>query len=328
MTTEHSTTRPRGAISWMAGNSVAANLMMLLFVVGGFMFSLRIKQEIFPEMDIDKVVVSVPYPGASPEEVETAIVMVIEESIRGLDGVDEVSSTAAEGMGMVVADLLTGADVNVVAQDVKSEIDRITTFPADAEEPQVTIPTLKREVISLLLYGNHSESVMRAAAETVRDRLLEDPGITQVELSGIRPHEISVEIPQAKLREYQLTLDQVAARLRGASVELPGGGIKTDGGEVLLRMKERRDLGREFERIPLISLADGTRLSVGDVGRVVDGFEDVDRFLSYNAQPAIMITVYRVGKQTPITVAETVRKLVDELSETTRGSGGFGSTGK
>ena len=156
----------------ISGSAAQGRAKLLLFVVGGFMFSLRIKQEIFPEMDIDKVVVSVPYPGASPEEVETAIVMVIEESIRGLDGVDEVSSTAAEGMGMVVADLLTGADVNVVAQDVKSEIDRITTFPADAEEPQVTIPTLKREVISLLLYGNHSESVMRAAAETVRDQAL------------------------------------------------------------------------------------------------------------------------------------------------------------
>ena len=305
----------RGPIAWMAGNSVASNLLMVVFLVGGFLFGLRIKQEVFPETAIDIVTVSVPYPGASPEEVEQSIILAIEEAIRGLDGVKKVSSLAAEGSATVAAELLLGADLQTVAQDIQSAVDRITSFPTEAEEPRVSTPTLKRTVISLVLHGAVEETVLRAATERVRDQLLADPGITQVELEGIRPYEISIEIPQAKLREHGLTLDQVAARLRGASIELPGGGIKTGGGEILLRMKERRDLGREFERIPIVSTEDGTQLYLEDIATIRDGFEDLDESMTYNGEPATMITVYRVGKETPTEVAATVRRHVEDLSQ-------------
>ena len=304
-----------GPVGWMAGNHVAANLLMAVLLIGGLLFGMRIKQEVFPEFDTDQISVSVPYPGASPEEVEQAIVLVLEEAARGLDDVDEITSVASEGVGVITVDLIPGADVQKLTQDLKNDVDRVTTFPEDAEEPRVTIASRRRDVVSLVIYGDQEESVLRETAESVRDRLMQDPDISFVELAGVRPHEISVEISQEKLRAHNLTLGEVARRLREASIELPGGGMKTEGGEILLRMKERRDFGNEFERIPIVSQEDGTRLYLEDIARVIDDFEDVDRYLTYNGKPAAMVTVYRIGQETPLRIARAAERYVQELNE-------------
>jgi len=302
-----------GPIAWMAGNSVAANLLMVVLLVGGAFYCMRIKQEFFPDFDMDVVSVTVPYPGASPEEVEQGIVLAVEEAVRGLDGVDEVSSSSREGVGVVNINILAGADNQKVTQDIKQEVDRITTFPEDSEEHQVVLVSRRREVISLVIYGDHSESVLRELAEQMRTNLMRSPEITQVELAAVRPLEISIEISQDNLRAYNLTLEEVAAKMRGASVELPGGGIKTGSGEILLRMKERRDYGREFAEIPILSGSDGTEVLLGDIATIVDGFEDTDQYATFNGKRAVMVKVYRVGKQTPITVADAVRKQLKEM---------------
>jgi multidrug efflux pump subunit AcrB len=303
----------RGPIAWMAGHSVAANLLMLVLLVGGIIWAFQIKKEYFPDFELDRVVVSVSYPGASPEEVEQGIILAVEESVQGLEGVKEVTSTSHEGGGSVVIEILSGTDLQRLAQDVQSEVDRITSFPEEAEEPQVSVAMRRRQVVTLMLYGDQEEGVLREKAEEVRDRLLQDPGITQLELSGIRNYEISIEVPQKSLRAYNLTLSEVADRVRKAAIELPGGGIKTAGGEILVRMKERRDYGREFARIPIITSRDGTELYLGDIAVIRDGFEDTDSFATYNGKRAVMIDVYRVGDQTPIQVAETVMRHVEEL---------------
>ena len=218
------------AIRWMANNHVAANLLMVVLVVGGLIKGLGIKQEIFPETSMDKVTISVSYPGAGPEEVEEGILLKVEDSLTGIDGIDEITSTAREGIGTVVAEIRTGEDVNLILQDIKSEIDRIDTFPEDAEKPVVSKVLNVREVASIVVYGNTTERALREQAEIIREELLADPRITQVELSGVRPYEIAVEIPEGKLRQYNLTLDQVAGILKQASLDLPGGNIKTSGG--------------------------------------------------------------------------------------------------
>ncbi len=305
----------RGPMAWMAGNSVAANLLMLLFLVGGLIWGSRIKQEVFPEFDLDLVTVTVPYPGASPEEVEQGIVLAIEEAVQGLEGVSEVTASAQEGVGTVTVEMLAGADLQRLGQDIQNEIDRITSFPEESEKPQVVVTTRRREVISVVLYGDQDEWVLREMAEATRDRLLQDGRITQVMLSAVRPFEISVEVPEARLRAYNLTLEEIADKIRTASVELPGGGLKTEGGEILVRMKERRDYGRQFAQIPIITSNAGTEVRLEAIATVIDGFEDTDASATYNGQPAVMIDVYRVGDQTPISVADAVLEHVEGLRQ-------------
>jgi len=303
----------RGPISWMARNAVAANLLMAVLLVGGLLIGTRVKQEVFPEFELDFVTVTVPYPGASPSEVEQGILLAIEDEIRGLDGIKEVRSRAAEGVGTVSVELLLGTDTGKALQDVKNAVDRVTTFPKDAERPIVSQLSTRREVISIVLYGDLDERSLRGLAEQVRDELLQKPGITLVEIGGVRPLEISIETPQANLRAYGLTLDGIAREVARAAVELPGGGIKTRGGEVLLRTEERRDFGREFGNIPVLSKSDGTRVLLGDIAAIKDGFEDTDEAAFFNGKPAVMVRVFRVGDQTPLGIAKIVKKHLEEL---------------
>ena len=299
----------------MAGNSVAANLLMVLCLIGGLILGSHIKQEVFPEFDLDMVSVTVAYPGASPEEVEKGILLPIEEAVQGLDGVDDITSSAGEGSGSVTVEIIEGADIQRLSQDIQSEVDGISSFPDDAEEPSVSIVSRKREVVSIALHGNQTPWVLREVAEDLRDRLIQDPAITQVELSGIRDFEISIEIPQENLRRYNLTTAEVADRIDRASVDLPGGGVKTSGGEILVRVKERRDYGREFGKIPIITTNDGTNVLLEDIAVIKDGFEDNNIFATFDGQPAVMIDVYRIGDQTPIEVADAVKKNLEAFRQ-------------
>ncbi|MGD8657008.1 MAG: efflux RND transporter permease subunit, partial [Desulfobacterales bacterium] len=305
----------RGPIAWMAGHSVAANLLMAIFLVGGLFWALQIKKEVFPDFELDRVTITVPYPGASPEEVERGIILAIEEAVNGLEGVEEVTATAQEGMGTVNVEIIEGENIERLAQDIKNEVDRITSFPEEAEEAQVIIAERRRSVVSLALYGNQNEWILREVAEDIRDRLLQDPEITQVEMQGVRKYEISIEISQSNLRAFNLTLEEVASRIRRASVELPAGAIKTESGDVLVRVVERRDYGKEFGKIPIITANDGTQVLLEDIATIKDGFEETDNFATYNGQPAVMIEVFRVGEQTPISVSDAVRRQMETINQ-------------
>ena len=303
----------RGPLAWMARNGVTPNLLMLVLLCGGFYTATRIKQEVFPDFELDIVSVSVPYPGSSPEEVERGIILVIEEAIRGVDGVKEVTATASEGRGTVNAELYEDVDRQKVYQDIRQEVDRITTFPEDAEEPDVTLVSRRRSVLTVEVYGDAGEWSLREVVEQVRDRLLLDPQITQIDLHGARNYEVHAEILQEKLRAYGLTMDQVARRIRATSVELPAGKIETRGGEVLLRVRERRDWAKEFARIPIVTTASGTTVYLDDVATVRDTFEDTDHLGTYNGMRAMGIGVYRVGEQTPIGVSDAVREAMAKI---------------
>ncbi|MGM0574237.1 MAG: efflux RND transporter permease subunit [Myxococcota bacterium] len=298
----------RGVIAWMTRNTVAANLLMAVLVIGGLVVGRMVKQEVFPEFEMEWIQVQVVYPGASPEEVEEGIVLAIEEEVRGLDGVKRVVSSAAEGVGSVYVEVLLGEDVGQVLTDVRTAVDRITSFPEAAERPIVSQLTNRREVLSVAIHGDLEEGVLKELAERFRDRLLQDDAITQVELGSTRPVEISVEVPRQILRTYGLTLDGIAAKVRRTAVQVPGGTVKTPGGEVLLRTDEKRDLGGEFRDIPVVAGPDGTRVLLGDVATIVDGFQDVDRWATFDGERAILVQVFRVGDETPLTVAEAVKE--------------------
>lgn len=304
----------KGPLAWMAKNSVAANVLMVVLLLGGLvmLFGGQILQEVFPEVELDVITVSVAYPSANPEEVEQGVLLSIEEAVRGLEGIKEVRSTAVEGAGVVMAELLLGTNPDRALSDVKSAVDRITSFPVDAERPVVSLATNRSQVISLVLYGDVDEATLRRLAERARDDLLADPRITQVELAGVRAPEISIEVPLAALRKHHLTLEGIAQTIRRASVDLPGGDIRTEGGELLIRTKERRDQGTEFGDIVLLSRPDGTVLRVSDIATIRDGFAEVDREAFFNGKPAVKLNVFRVGSETPLDVSAAVHEYVEK----------------
>jgi multidrug efflux pump subunit AcrB len=299
----------------MARNPVAANILLAFLLIGGMLTSFSIRQEVFPPLDLDILMVTVPYPGTSPEEIEKGVILALEEAARGINGVKRVTSTASESVGMVTVELLRGTDGNKALQDLKNAVDRITTFPEDSERPTVSLLEASMEVITVVLYGDQEEHVLERLGEEVRDDLLNKPDITSVALEGVRPLEISIEIPQAKLREHKLTLAAIARKVRSVSVEYSAGGVKADGGEILLRVKERRDYGRDFSDIPIVSRADGTVVRLADIATIIDGYEDTDEAAYYNGQPAVMLKIYREEDQTPTGISADVKSYIAELSE-------------
>lgn len=299
--------RTGGPLAWFARNSVAANIMLILLMLGGLMMSRSVKKEVFPEVQMDFVIVNVPYPGASPDEVEKGVTLVVEEAVRAIDAVKTVRSTSSEGYAVITAELRLGADADQALADVKSAVDRITTLPENAERPVIFRPSSRFQVISLMLYGDQPEQVLRRYADEVRADLLALPSVTTVDLGGTRPYEISIELPQAELRHFGLTLEQVAGVLRSSSIDLPAGALKTSSGEVLVRTSTRRTTGAEFDDATVISTADGSRVRLGDIAKVTDGFSEDDVRATYDGKPAVIINVFRVGEQTPNEIAAAVK---------------------
>ncbi|WP_447968996.1 efflux RND transporter permease subunit [Nitrospira sp. M1] len=304
-----------GPLAWMVHNRVTPNLLMLLLLCGGLLMTTQIKQEVFPEFEQDTVTILVPFPGASPQEVEQGVILAIEEAVQNLDGIEEVLSTASEDQATVVVELLGNSDNQKIYQDIQQVIGRIITFPEDAEEPQFSLDTHRREVLTLQLYGDVSEWDLREAAEQVRDRLLQEPEVTQIELLGARAFEIHIEISQENLRSYGLTLEKVAQIISETALDRSGGSLETTSGEILLRVQERRNWASEFTTIPIIANQAGTLVRLGDIAKVSEGFENSEIFATYNGQRAIGIGIFRVGDQTPIEVSETVRSTMAQIAE-------------
>ncbi len=301
-----------GALAWMARNSVAANILMLIFLIGGAFKTCDIKQEVFPEFELDLILITVVYPGASPEEVEQGVILSIEEEVRGINGVKEVRSTANEGLAAVQVELLLGEDSDQVINEIKAAVDRIQSFPEEIERPTVFMARFTNQVISFAIYGDQRPEVLKAVAERARDALLQDKRVTVMTVTGLPPLEISIEISQENLRRYGLTIEQVAALVRASSVELPGGAVKTRKGEILLRTAERRDAGVEFGDIVVRSMPDGSKVYLTDIAEIKDGFAETDQVAKYGGKRAVLVNVFRVGEQTPIEVSAAVREYLEK----------------
>jgi multidrug efflux pump subunit AcrB len=302
----------KGLVSWFTTNPVAANLLMVFLVVGGMVSLSSIKQEIFPEISADMVSVGVVYPGASPEEIEESICVPIEEEVHTVEGVKKVTSVATESAGAVTIEVRAGEDARRVLDDVKTRVDAIDSFPEEAEKPIIQEVTLRRQVLDVAVSGPADERTLRRLGEQVRDEIAELPGITQVEMYAVRPYEVSIEVSEPALQRFGLTFSDVADAVRRSSLDVPGGSVRTDGGEILLRTEGRAYRGPEFERVPLLTLPDGTRLTVGDVANVDDGFAETDQSARFDGDPAVLIKVYRTGDQSALELGRLVRGYVDE----------------
>jgi multidrug efflux pump subunit AcrB len=298
-------------IDWFARNSVAANLLALVVMVAGLMASLTLRKEIFPEFDSDLITVSVVYPGAAPEECEEGICVKIEEAIQGLEGIKKITSTAAEGAGAVTIELLPGTDQRRALDDIKARVDAIDTFPLDAEKPVIREVTMRKQVINVAISGPADELALKRLGERVRDEIAALPGITEVVLANSRPYEISIEVSEAALRAHGLTFDEVAQAVRRSSLDVPGGTLRTRGGEILLRTKGQGYRGRDFEQLVLRTRPDGTRLLLGEVARVVDGFAETDQSARFDGQPMVLVQVFRVGEEDAVAIADAVKAYVE-----------------
>ncbi len=306
----------KGIIAWFAHNHVAANLLMLLLVVGGAAALPQIQQKSFPDIDVDIVQISVAYLGAAPEEVEEGVCVRIEEEIHGINGIEKISSTAAEGVCGVSAELIAGYEVDRALSEIKNAVDAITTFPSETEKPIVSHYTIKRTALQIALSGPADERTLKLIGQRLRDEIVALPGVTQVDLANVRADEISIEVSEASLRRHNLRFDQLVQAVRSSSLDLPGGSIKTRDGEILLRTKGQAHDAREFEDIVVVARGDGTRLRLGDVAVVRDGFAEDDRFARFDGERAVLIIVYRVGDQKVLDLVAAVKSYVEQARET------------
>jgi len=298
-----------GIIRRFVNNPVAANMLMLLILFGGSAASLIIPREIFPRFDVDVITVTVPYPGASPQDIERGVCLKIEDYVADIEGIKEASSTSREGVGTVTLELQTGADVRRVLDDVKSEVDKIT-FPENAEDPIVRQVTHRIHVIHVAVSGDAPERTLKEIAEDIRDELNALDDVSQVTVAGVRDYEIAVEIDDGTLRRYGMTISDVAAAIRDSSFDLPAGRIKTQGGELALRIVGQKYTAAEFGRIPVLNQPDGTVLRLRDVADVREAFADQDIGGQFNGRPAALVSVYKTDEEDTLKIAEAVREYV------------------
>lgn len=304
-------------IAWFARNHVAANLLMISIILAG-LFSLfnRIPLEVFPSFESRVVRVDISLRGATPEDAELAIATRVEEAVQDLEGIEEIVSTSREGGSSISIEVASGYDPRELLNDVKNRVDAINTIPGDAERPVISLSTWKRDVITVTVAGDVSEQEIRELAERVRNELLQLENVTQVEMSGVRNYEIAVEVSQDKLREYNLTLNDVADAISLGSLDLSAGNIRAQGGDILIRSKGQAYRQDEFERIVLKTNEDGTLLLLSDIATVSDGFEETAIRTRFNGKLAAAVRVFRVGDQSAIQVADDVKNYIKERQAT------------
>jgi multidrug efflux pump subunit AcrB len=304
----------RRIIAWFVSNPVSANLLMVAMVAGGLFAAPRLPQKTWPDIDLQIVAITVPYPGAAPEEVEQGVCVPIEEEIASVEGIDKVRSTASEGRCGITAELFYDADADLATAEIRNRVGAITVLPEEAEKPIISKALLRRAVVDVAVSGDVGEDVLKRLGQKVRDEIAALPEVTQVELTLDRPYEVSIEVPEESLRRFGLSFDQVVRAVRRSSLDLPGGSIKAGGGEILLRSIGQAYRGLEFEDIVVLTRADGTRLTLGEIARVVDGFEDNDVSGRFDGEPAVIVRAYRVGKEGLIDISDAVKAYIAETT--------------
>ena len=303
-----------GLVPYFAHNPVAANLLMTLMLAGGMLASLQLTSQLFPAIDPGIVTVTVPYPGATPTEVEEGITRRVEEAVFGIDGVDRVVSSATENMGTVTVELKDFVDDMRVRDDVEAAVDRLVDFPPEeAEAPKVVRAERVSDVLTLVVASELPEAELMRGVEQVEEALLALPSVSLVSLLGARDYEISIEVREEALRGYGLRMADVANAVRLSSLNLSSGELRTEAGDLLLRTNTKRVRGEEFEDIVLRASADGTILRLGDVATVRDGFADVDLINRYNGRQSIFVRVQKSEAEDVLDIAAEIKAMLADF---------------
>ena len=304
--------RREGIISWFAHNPVAANLLMLVIMTIGLSSAFSIQRALFPAIDFRIIFVTMAYPGAAPEEVEKGIVLKIEEAINDVDGIKRVESDAYESYARVMIEPQDGVELSKLLDDIKIRIDAIQQFPEGAEKPIIRQPELQFPALTVQISGDLDERSMKAMADEVRRELLTYPTVSAASVVGARDYEISIEISEQLLREYHLTLGDVARTIATSSIDLPAGSVQTKNGDIMLRTLGQAYVQQDFEAIVLKTWPDGTRLLLGDIANVNDGFVDGQGFSQFDGKYSLGIDLFAMGKQDIVDTAETAKAYVKE----------------
>ncbi len=307
-------TRREGIIGWFVRNHVAANLMMFAIIGLGLYSGLNLRQQTTPDFDLNYVSVRVPYLGAAPEEVEEGVVIKIEEAIQDTKGIKKIKSTSSEGLGSVRAEVEIGADINEVLNEIKAKVDAISTFPELTEKPVVYKVEIPTGILFVSIYGNLDEYQRKNIAEEMKDELLNFPEIKSINLLGDRNFEISIEVTENTLREYDLTMSEISAAIRASSIDLPGGRIRTDGGDILLRTKGQVYTGEEFGALVLRTYPDGSRLLLSDIANIDDGFVESRSWGRFNGQSTLDMEILAAQAENEIETADRVKEYISEKS--------------
>ena len=309
-------TREKGIIAWFAANHVAANVLMLAIVLAGIASVMTIRKQTTPDFELNLVQVRVPYLGAAPLEVEEGVVVKVEEAIQDVQGIVKIESVANEGMGTVTAEVSSAYDINEVLNEIKTRVDAISTFPGLTEKPVIYKQEIPIHVVFIAIHGDLDAFSRKAIAQEVRAELLQIPEVTQVEFLGDRDYEISIEVSEHVLRQYGLTMSEISQAVKNSSVDLPGGTIKSSGGDILLRTEGQVYTGMEYGQLVLRTFADGTRLTLSDIATITDGFVENDGFGRFDGQTTATLRVLASGQQNELRTAEVVRDYVATKSGT------------
>ena len=308
----------RTIVSWTVRNMPAMNTLVISILLVGTLAFASMRREVFPEFDLEIVLVTVPYPGATPEEVEEGICQKIEEACRSVAGIKKITSVAQEGMGYCVFELQDSIkDVQKTLGEIRSEVERIPSMPELAEDPKVEQVTLRTPAIKVGILAPEagdgeevSELELRDVAELVRDDLLALPAVSAANLQGAKDYQIDIEISEKTLRKYGLSLQKVAEIVRRENLELPGGTIRSESGEILLRGKNKRYVGTEIAKLPLVTLPDGLVLTVGDLGTVRDEFADVASTNRINGRAGMVVSIDRSSGEDLLAMVAAVKQYV------------------
>ncbi|WP_240704251.1 efflux RND transporter permease subunit [Cobetia marina] len=306
--------RLKGPIRWMHDHGVAANLLMLCLILGGLLMSSQIKKEVFPSFELEIINVSVSYSGATPDEVSESLLQAMESAVQDVEGIEEITATAEEGLGSLSIELQDGVETMRAYQDIQQAIDSITTLPDESDPPVYSLAGRSRSVMELKLHGQTDDQTLRNVAERLRLSLLDSNDITKVELTGIRDREVHVSLEEGALRRYGLSHQDVASLIGNQALNLAGGSLDTQQGEYLVRYEARRDGAAEFAQLPVISSQEGNVIRLGDIATVTDGFADSDKEVLYDGEPAIGLDIYQVGSQTPNELSAATMAMLPELS--------------
>ncbi len=308
-------TSEKGIIAWFAANHVAANLLMVFIIVAGLISVFTIRKQTTPDFELNTIQVRVAYLGAAPQEVEEGVVVKVEEAIQDVKGIVKLSGRAVEGMGTVTAEVSSAADMNEVLNEIKTRVDAISTFPGLTERPVIYKQEIPIHVVFLAIHGALDEFSRKTIAHEVRDELMQLPDVSTVEFLGDRPYEISIEVSEHVLRQYGLTMSEVSQAVKNSSVDMPGGTIKSDGGDILLRTEGQVYTGHQFGALVLRTFPDGTRLTLNDIAEITDGFVETDGYGRFDGDRTATLRVLASGEQNELTTAAAVRKYVDKKAE-------------
>lgn len=289
---------------------VPINLLMAAILIAGLLSALFLRREFLPEVTPEQAVITMVVPGASPEEIETSLATKIEDRMTELEEIKEIRTLITEGGGMVTVDFRSGTDYRQAFDDVKRVVESITDLPRDAERLQVTLLEPRIPVIQAVIYGDLDEDVLKRAARNIEDELKSLPDMGEIVIGGIREYELSVEIRPEAILAHGLSMGQVTEAVRTWMAEVPGGTVRTSTLNINIRTRGVSEQAPDLAEMVLVADEQGPVVRLGDIAVVRDNFADMQLISRFNGRRAVTLTVYKVGDQDLVRIAETVRYYV------------------